>query len=329
MMMKKLCQRLLPALACSLLAAAALPAAHAQGYPDKPITLVVGFPPGGGVDIVARQVAESLSRQLGQQIIVDNRPGAAGNIAMDHVARAKPDGYTLLAGNLGMLAANPYLYPKQGFDAATSFAPVARLVVTPLLAAVPASQPIQTMPQFIEYAKKNPGQTFFGSGGSGNINHLAGELLKLQTGAPLVHVPYKGSAPALTALIANEVQLVIDGFNVVQPQVTGGRVRPIAITGESRSPAMPEVPTMKEAGFPGMTIYGWQGLFAPAGTPQAVIDRLSQEVKKALAEPGLNAKLAGQGTDPSYQAPAQFRDYIAAEQQRWGKLIQTANITLQ
>ncbi|CAN5719438.1 tripartite tricarboxylate transporter substrate binding protein [soil metagenome] len=314
-------------LATAMLAIA--PAAMAQAFPDKPIMLVVGFPPGGGVDIVARQLAETLSDQLGQRVIVENKAGAAGNLAMEYVARAKPDGYTLLMGNLGMLAANPVLYPKLSFDAAKDFTPVARVVVTPLLAAVPATLPVQTMGQFIAMAKAKPGQLNFGSGGNGNINHMAGEMLKLQTGTQITHVPYKGSAPALTDLVAGHIQLIIDGFNVVQPSVAGGRVRAIAVTGETRSPQMPDVPTMKEAtGLTDFVIYGWQGVLAPAATPPALVERISQEVAKALANPALKARLSGQGTEPAYQGPAQFRTYIAGEQTRWANVISSAKITL-
>ena len=314
-------------LATAMLAIA--PAAMAQTFPDKPIMLVVGFPPGGGVDIVARQLAETLSDQLGQRVIVENKAGAAGNVAMEYVARAKPDGYTLLMGNLGMLAANPVLYPKLSFDAARDFVPVARVVVTPLLAAVPATLPVQNMGQFIAMAKAKPGQLNFGSGGNGNINHMAGEMLKLQTGTQITHVPYKGSAPALTDLVAGHIQLIIDGFNVVQPSVAGGRVRAIAVTGETRSPQMPDVPTMKEAtGLTDFVIYGWQGVLAPAATPPALVERISQEVAKALANPALKARLSGQGTEPAYQEPAQFRSYIAGEQTRWANVISSAKITL-
>ncbi|OZI23824.1 hypothetical protein CAL26_10430 [Bordetella genomosp. 9] len=318
----------------SLLAGAAcimgaMSPALAQTYPDHPITLVVGFPPGGGVDLVARPLAERLSKQLGQPVIVENRGGAAGNIAMDYVARARPDGYTLMIGNLGMLSANPLLYPNLNFNVAKSFAPVARLVVTPLLAAVPAKLPVTSMKQFVDLAKQEPGKMFFGSGGTGNINHLAVELLKMQTGAQITHVPYKGSAPALTALVADEVQLVVDGLNILLPQVKGGMARALAVTGEKRAPALPDVPTMKEAGFPGMTVYGWQGLFVPAGTPQAIVDKLTGEVEKALTDPALAQRLSEQGTDPAFQNAADFQNYITAEQERWGKVIKTANIKVE
>ena len=306
----------------------AAPAIHAQAYPDKPVTLIVGFPPGGGVDIVARQLAETLSDSLGQRVVVENRAGAAGNIAMEYVARAKPDGYTLLMGNLGMLTANPVLYPKLSFDASKDFAPVARVVVTPLLAAVPVSLPAQNVQQLIAMAKAKPNEMSFGSGGNGNINHLAGELLKLQTGTQIKHVPYKGSAQALTDLMGGHIQLVIDGFNVVQPSVASGKARAIAITSDTRSPAMPLVPTMKEAGLGDLVIYGWQGVLAPASTPSAIIEKLTQEVARALANPALKARLSGQGTEPSYLNPAQFRSYITGEQARWANVISSAKITL-
>jgi tripartite-type tricarboxylate transporter receptor subunit TctC len=307
----------------------AIAPAMAQAYPDRPITLVVGFPPGGGVDQVARQVAEGLSRQVGQSVVVENRAGAAGNIAMDYVARTRPDGYVLLMGNLGMLAANPLLYPGLAFDVSKSFVPVARLVVTPLIAAVPSKLPASDMKQFIDLAKRKPEEMFFGSGGNGNINHLAVELLKLQTGVRITHVPYKGSAPSLTALVSGEVQLVIDGVNVVLPQVKGGRARAIAVTGEERVPGLPDVPTMKEAGYPDMTIYGWQGLLAPAGTPQPIVDKLTQEISKVLADPVLAKKLTDQGTEPAYQPPGEFQQYITAEQARWAKVIRSANIKVE
>jgi tripartite-type tricarboxylate transporter receptor subunit TctC len=315
----------------TILTAALMSAAHAihaQAYPDKPVTLIVGFPPGGGVDIVARQLAETLSDSLGQRVVVENRAGAAGNIAMEYVARAKPDGYTLLMGNLGMLTANPVLYPKLSFDASKDFAPVARVVVTPLLAAVPINLPAQNVQQLIAMAKAKPNEMSFGSGGNGNINHLAGELLKLQTGTQIKHVPYKGSAQALTDLMGGHIQLVIDGFNVVQPSVASGKARAIAITSDTRSPAMPHVPTMKEAGLGDLVVYGWQGVLAPASTPSAIIEKLTQEVAKALANPALKARLSGQGTEPSYLNPAQFRSYITGEQARWANVISSAKITL-
>ncbi len=307
---------------------AVVQAASAQAFPDRPIQLVVGFPPGGGVDIVARQLADKLSETLGQRVVVENKAGAAGNVAMEYVARAKPDGYTLLMGNLGMLTANPALYPKLPFDPAKDFAPVARVVVTPLVAVVPAALPAKDMAQFVALMRAKPGELNFGSGGNGNINHLAGELLKLQTNTQIQHVPYKGSAPALADLVGGRIQLMIDGGNVVQPFIKDGRARALVVTGDVRSPALPDVPTARESGMPDFVIYGWQGVLAPTGTPQAVIDRLSQEIAKALASPDLKARLSGQGTEPAYLPPAEFRTYIAGEEKRWAEVIRTARIVL-
>ncbi|MEO8739881.1 MAG: tripartite tricarboxylate transporter substrate binding protein [Casimicrobiaceae bacterium] len=300
--------------------------ASAQTYPTRPISLVVGFPPGGGVDIVARQLAEKLQEVLGQPIVVENRAGAAGNVAMDYVARAKPDGYTLLMGNLGMLSANPALYPKLTFDPAKDFVPIARVVTTPLVIVVPASLKAQNLDEFIALARAKPDEMNFASGGNGNINHLAGELLKLQAGIQMQHVPYKGSAPALTDVVAGRDQLLIDGGNVVQAFVQQGTLRALAITGETRSSSFPNVPTAKEAGLPNFVIYGWQGVLAPAGTPAAVIDRLTAAIKQTLATPELNAKLAGQGTYPAFMPAPEFVSFIAAERKRWTEVITRAKI---
>jgi len=310
-------------------AAFAFATAHAQPFPSRPIQLIVGFPPGGGVDIVARQLAEKLSQTLGQPIVVENKAGAAGNLAMDYVAKAKPDGHTLLMGNLGMLSANPALYPKLAFDAAKDFVPVARVVVTPLVAVVPAGLPPKTMAEFIAYAKGKPGELNFGSGGTGNINHLAGELFNMQSGTKLQHVAYKGSAPAIADLVGGRIQLMIDGGNVVAPFITAGTARALLMTGEARSASAPNVPTGKEVGLPEFVIYGWQGVLARAGTPAAIIEQLNAAIGKALSDPELKARLSGQGTEPAFMSPSQFGEFIKAEQARWGEVIRSAKITLQ
>jgi tripartite-type tricarboxylate transporter receptor subunit TctC len=307
---------------------AAAQVAAAQSFPERPIHLIVGFPPGGGVDIVARQLADKLSETVGQRVIVENKAGAAGNVAMEFVARAKPDGYTLLMGNLGMLSANAALYAKLTFDPAKDFAPVARVVVTPLVAVVPPTLPATTMAQFVALARAKPGELNFGSGGNGNINHLAGELLKLQTTTQIQHIPYTGSAPALADLVPGRIQLMIDGGNVVQPFVKDGRARAIFVTGDLRSPGLPDVPTAKESGMPDYVIYGWQGVLAPTGTPPAIIEQVTQAINKALATPDLKARLSSQGTEPAYMPPAEFRTYIAAEQKRWSDVIRSAKIKL-
>ena len=301
---------------------------HAQTWPDRAVQLVVGFPPGGGVDIVARQLADRLSEQLGQRVTVENRAGANGNLAMEYVARARPDGYTLLAGNVGNLAINPALYSKLSVDTLKDFAPIARVIVQPLVAVVPVTSPISNLAQLLAALRAKPGEFNFGSGGNGNINHLSGELLKLQAGVQITHVPYKGSAPAVADLIAGRVQLMIDGANVVQPFVRDGRLRALYSTGEARATAFPEVPTAREAGLPDMVVYGWQGVLAPTGTPAAIIERMSQEIARALAQPELRSRLTAQGTDPAPLAPAQFQAFMAAEHKRYGEVVRGAKISL-
>ena len=315
----------------TILATAALLAGgwtQAQTWPDRALQLVVGFPPGGGVDIVARQLADRLSEQLGQRVAVENRAGANGNVAMEYVARARPDGYTLLAGNVGNLAINPALYSKLSFDTLKDFAPISRVIVQPMVAVVPAVSPITSLAQLLAALRARPGEFNFGSGGNGNINHLSGELLKLQAGVQITHVPYKGSAPAVADLIAGRVQLMIDGANVVQPFVRDGRLRALYSTGEARAPAFPDVPTAREAGLPDMVVYGWQGVLAPTGTPAAIIERMSQEIARALAQPDLRNRLASQGTDPAPLPPAQFQAFMAAEHKRYGEVVRGAKISL-
>lgn len=307
----------------------AVSGAAAQDYPARPIRLLVGFPAGGGVDIVARQLAEHLSTQLGQTVLVENLGGAGGNVASANVARATPDGYTLLMGNLGMLAINPALYERLGFDPDTDLAPVARVVLTPLVAAVPKDLPARNMREFIDLARAKPGTMNYGSGGVGNINHLAVELLKLKTGIELVHLPYRGSAPAMTDLIGGRVQLVIDGMNVVQPFVQEGSVRALAVTSEARVKPMPDVPTAADAGVPGFVISGWQGLMAPAKTPPAVLQRLEREVEAALRLPALRDRLSAQGTEPAFMPAETFARFVAQERGRWAQVVRAAGVKVQ
>ncbi|MEF7616191.1 tripartite tricarboxylate transporter substrate binding protein [Aquincola sp. MAHUQ-54] len=317
-------------LACIAAAAAALLAAAtpATAQPEgRPVTLLVGFPPGGGVDIVARQLAEKLQRQTGRTFIVENKPGAGGNLAMETVARAPADGLTLLMGNLGMLSVNPALYPKLSVDPSRDLVPVSRLVVTPLVAIVPPGNGGRTVQDVLQQARKSDG-FMFASGGNGNINHLAPQLFSMQAQVPMTHVPYKGSAAALTDLSAGRVHLMIDAGNVVQGFVKDGRARAVFTTGEKRSTGY-DVPTAREAGFPDMVIYGWQGVLAPAGTPPAVVEKWSQEIGRALADPVLAAKLSEQGTEPNHLGPAAFKTFVEAERKRWTGVVKAANITLE
>ena len=312
--------------ACLCLAAA--PAA-AQDYPSRSLTLVVGFPPGGGVDMVARQLAPALEKELGQRIVVENRPGAAATNAMVHVARSAPDGYTLMIGNLGMLAAKPALFKQLPFDPAKDFQPVARTVVTPMVAVVPAGLKATTIDEFVALTKAPGASINFGSGGIGDVNHLAGELLKMRTGARMTHVPYKGSAPAHVDLAGGQIQLMIDGENIVQGNLRSGKTRALAIAAEKRSAALPDVPTMAEAGLKDMEIYGWQGVMVPAGTPAPIVARLSTAVRNVLADPEVSKRLADQGTAPSYLDTDAFAGYIRTEAARWAEVIDKAGIKVE
>ena len=297
-------------------------AAAAETYPSRPITLLVGFAPGGGVDVVARQLAEHLSTQLGQRVIVENRPGAGGNIAAEAVARAEPDGYTLLAANLGILSINPYLYKRTGFDPSKDFIHLGRTVVTPLMMAVPKSSPAKSVSEFIALAKERPMELNYGSGGVGNVNHLAVELFMTRAGIKMQHVPFRGSAPALNELIAGRIDLVIDGVNLVSPFSQSGDARALAITGAERMASIPAVPTAAEAGIKDFVVLGWQGISAPAGTPNDIVFRLEAEIGKALSTPRLRDQLTAQGTFPAFQPSAEFTAFIAAEQARWKEILQ-------
>lgn len=297
-------------------------AAGADNYPTRPIILVVGFAPGGGVDVVARQLAEQLSKQMGQRVTVLNKAGAGGNIAAESVAKAEPDGYTLLAENLGIVSINPYLYEMKSFDPEKDFVHIARTVVTPLLMAVPKTSPAKTVSDFVALAKQKPGALNYGSGGVGNINHLAVELFASREGVKLQHVPFRGSAPAINELVAGRIDLVVDGVNLVQPFAESGDVRPLALTGSARSSTAPDVPTAAEAGVKDFVVLGWQGVAAPAGTPADVVARLDKEVNAALQDPVLAGVLSKQGTDPAYLAPNDYAAFITTEKQRWKTVVE-------
>jgi tripartite-type tricarboxylate transporter receptor subunit TctC len=295
--------------------------AWAQDYPSRPINLIVGFAPGGGVDIVARQLAEQLSLQLGQRVIVVNLAGAGGNVAAAAVARAEPDGYTILAANLGILSVNPYLYENAGFNARTDFIHVARTVVTPLMMAVGKNSPAKSMAEFVQLAKDRPGALNYGSGGVGNVNHLAVELFASRTGIKLQHVPFRGSAPAINELIAGRIDLMIDGINILQPFAGSGDARALAVTSAEPTPAVPGVPSMSELGVKNFVVLGWQGLSLPVGTPPAIAARLESEIARALATPALRDRLASQGTFPAFQDRQEFAAFVGLEQERWRAIV--------
>jgi len=309
----------------TLLAVCALAApavALAQGYPNKPVRIVVGFTPGGGVDINARLLAPKLSEYLGQQVIVDNRPGAGTNIANELVAHSPPDGYTLLM-NTAAVAINMSLYKKLNFDTLRDFAAVSIFSASPNVMVVHASVPVKNVKQLIALAKSKPGGLNYSSAGSGTTQHLAGELFKLRTKTNIVHVPYKGSAPSLTALIGGEVDLSFANIPAIYQHVKSGRVRPLALTGTKRKDALPGVPTLKESGVD-MDVVVWYGVLAPSATPRDIIAKLGELVAKAAHSPDIKQKLLDQGAEPVGNTPDEFQKQLRSEVATWADVVKAA-----
>ena len=299
-------------------------AAAAQGsYPAKPIRLIVGYTPGGATDIVARLLATKLQEALGQTVIVENKPGAGSNIASEFVAKSAPDGYTLLVGSIAN-ATNMVVYKKLGYDRLRDFAPVTQLMSAPSVLAVHASFPARNLQELIALTKRDPGKYAFASSGSGGSPHLAGEMLKLRAGIDLIHVPYKGAAPALTDLLGGQVQIAFQTALSAVPHLQSGQLRAIAVAANKRLPQLPSVPTMAEAGLPDFEVSSWNGLFAPAKTPPEIIARLHAEAVKALAAPDLREKLNVQGAEAVGSTPEEFRAYIRAEIEKWGKVVRAS-----
>ena len=305
----------------ALLAAFAL-LSHAQApFPTKPIRIVVPFPAGGTTDILARAVAQKLTETLGQSVVVDNRPGAGGNIGAELVAKSPPDGYTLLMGTVGTHAINASLYAKMPYDHVKDFAPVILVAGVPNVLVVNPSVPANSVQELIAYIKANPGKVNFASSGSGTSIHLSGELFKTMAGVSMTHVPYKGSTPALTDLMGGQVQLMFDNLPSSLPQIKAGKLRALAVTSAQRASALPDVPTVAEAGLPGFEASSWFGLLAPAGTPKDVVAKLNAEVAKWLATPEAREKLASQGAIAAGQSPEDFTRHIAAETAKWQKVV--------
>ena len=299
-------------------------AAAAQGsYPSKPIRLVVGYPPGGATDIVARILANKLQESLGQTVIVENKPGATSNIASELVVKSAPDGYTLLVGSIAS-ATNMVVYKNLAFDTLRDLAPVTQLMSAPSVLAVHPSFPAKNLQELIALAKRNPGKYAFASTGSGSSPHLAGELLKLRAGIDLIHVPYKGAAPALSDLLGGQVQMAFQTALSAVPHLQSGQLRAIAVAAGKRLTQLPNTPTMAEAGLPDLEVSSWNGLFAPAKTPPEIIARLHKEAVKALAAPDVREKLNAQGAEAVGSTPEEFRAYISAEIDKWGKVVRAS-----
>jgi tripartite-type tricarboxylate transporter receptor subunit TctC len=308
-----------------ILAIAAAPAL-AQTYPSKPIRLVVPFAPGGSSSIVARAIGAEMEKGLGQSIIIDNRPGGGGNVAMQEVARADPDGYTLIIGHLGTLAVNPFMFERLPFDTNADFAAVSLLTKVPNIFVVHADVPAKDLREFIALAKNSPGKIFYGSAGNGSAGHLVFEYLKLLSGADIVHVPYKGTGPNLTDLLAGRTQATSAGTPPLMPHVKAGKLRAIAVAGDKRLPALPDVATVAEQGYPGFEATQWYGINAPAKTPAAIIKRLSEEAAKAAKQPAVLARFAADDAEAVGSTAETYAAFIAAEQKRWGEVVRKAGI---
>lgn len=299
---------------------------QAQSFPSKPIRLVIPFAPGGVVDLTARQIGPKLSEAIGQPVLIENRSGAGGTLAADHVAKSAPDGHTLLFA-FDSHAVNPHIYKSElRYDTFKDFAPVTFVGSIPLLLATSPAYPAQDMPAFLNLARNKPGSVSYASVGAGSSGHLAAEQLKLLAKVDMLHVPFKGGAPALAALMGEQVQLIVFAAGAGVPLVRGGKIKPLAVSGKQRSSAMPNVPTMAEAGYPQLDSGAWMGLLAPAGTPAAVIGRLNAEVAKVLKDPELIKRLADQAVELSSSTPEQFGALVRSEHDKWGKVIRDAKL---
>lgn len=305
---------------------AVLPASAQGSYPNKPVRLIVPFPPGGATDIVARTLADHLQSALGQPFVVDNRAGASGNIGMGEAARAPADGYTLVLGAPQTLTINPLLFPKLPFDPDKAFAPIVVVASVPNVLIVTNKLGAKTPQELVAYAKANAGKLNYGSSSIGGTPHLSAELFKSMTGTFIVHVPYRGSAPALQDLIGGQIEMMFDNLPAALPQIRAGTVRALAVTTLKRSPLMPDLPTLDESGIKGFDSQGWFALLAPAGTPQAVLDRINAEVNNALKTPEFRERLEKVGADPVGGSIDDFKKRISSESERWARVIKFANI---
>jgi tripartite-type tricarboxylate transporter receptor subunit TctC len=302
--------------------------APAQSYPVKPVRIIVPFAP-GGVDVTARIIADRLTAALGQPFIVENRAGAGGSVGAKMVASSDPDGHTLMFSTPGPVVVSPVMNRNAGYDAVKSFAPVAIVSQSPLLLVVHPSVPAKTLKELVAYAKANPGKVHFPSPGFGTQPHLVGEMFRSMTGLDIVHVPYRGSAPAITDLLAGQMQIYFDNFANLLQHVESGKLKAIAVSGDGRSPQLPDVATMDQSGYGGLAATYWNGIFAPAGTPVAVVARLNVTVNQALATPEVRSALQKLGSDPKTGTPQEFTTFIAAESERWGKVVRDANIKVE
>ena len=305
-------------------------AAQAQDdYPNKVVKLVVPFVAGGGGDSLARSVSQAASDALGQQIIIDNRPGAGGNIGAALVAKSPADGYTLLYGTNGTHAINHALYANPGFDPIKDFAPVARLTRIGMVVVVTQEFPAKSVPELLDYLKKNPGKATFGSAGNGTSSHIAGEMFKMMTGTDILHVPYRGNGPAMIDLVGGRIDLMIDVMPAAYPHVEGGKVRALAVTTKTPVAAAPRLPTLDSSGVPGFELSAWDGIWAPAGTPKQIVDKLNAAFNKALADAAVKERLFKIGADPVPGTPDDLGKFVAAELPKWAEVVKKSGAKIE
>jgi len=325
-MNRKAAQMLAATAALVALSSASQVGAQAENYPARPIRFVVANSPGGGLDITARAIGPKLASALGQQFIIDNRAGAAGSLAAEIVAKSVPDGYTLLMGSIGNMAVNPHLYKGLGYQPINDLAPVTYAVSGSNVLVVNPSVPAKTVRELIDLARAQPGKLSYGSSGAGNAGHLAGELFKSMAKLDIVHIPYKGGAPAMIDLIAGQVQLVFSSAPTAIPQVKAGKIRGLAVTTLKRSALLPELPTIAESGLPGFEADNWYGVAVAAKTPRAIVNRLNAELVRALNMPDVKQLLFSQGLEVSTGTPEAFGAYMKSEYEKWGKVIRDAGV---
>jgi tripartite-type tricarboxylate transporter receptor subunit TctC len=307
--------------ACVLCGSLLLSVNAGAAYPEKPLRLIVPFPAGGSLDTVGRVVSQRLGAHLGQQVIVENRPGTAGGIGSSLVAKARPDGYTLLLGTISSHAINPALYPKLPYDPQRDFAPISQVTAMPNVLVVNTATPARSLQELIQFAKANPGAVTFASGGNGTTHHLCGEMLAKAAGISLTHIPYKGNASAITDLMGGQVTMMCDNISNSLAYIEGGRLRALAVTSARRSAALPAVPTMAEAGFAGNEISSWFAVFAPANTPPEIVQKLYEAVARVMQEPQVREALAKEGIEAVGSSPAQLASLMRSEMVRWAKIV--------
>jgi tripartite-type tricarboxylate transporter receptor subunit TctC len=317
------------ALRLALVLALGCTLAHAQGYPSKPVRMLVPFAAGGTTDVLARLVGQKLSERLGQQFVIENRPGANGNLGTEIVAKSAPDGYTIALIFDGTIAINPAVYRKLPFDPQKDLVPIGNVAQVPLIVVVHPAVPGKNLAEFIAYARANPGRLNYSSAGPGSTGHLTGELLKARAGIDIVHISYKGGGQAVQDLLGGQIQMLLTGLPTVEGHLKGGKLRALAFTSERRVPGAPDVPTLSESGYPGLVVASWYGLFAPAATPQEIVRRLNAELNRILQAADVRERLTALGVEPTGGTPEQFAETIRVDTLRWAKVVNDAGIRLE